>query len=120
MDHDHDPKDEELYRHLAEQLEEGARKIGLYVRDFGVGTANPLDPDAPPVAVASFLIGDIALSDRIQDPEKENINKEVHRMGTQLEVEEFEALRERLAKEANAEGADQEVDQVEGVQDEDS
>lgn len=97
---DHDEKDDELYRNLAEKLEEAARKIGLYIRDFGIGTAHPGDPDAPPVAIAAFLIGDVALSDRVQDPVKEEINKEVHRMGTQFEQEEFEALRDRLAREA--------------------
>jgi hypothetical protein len=101
--HQPDEKDEELYRKLAEKLEAGARKIGLYVRDFGIATHNPADPDSPPVAIAAFLVGDVALSDRVQDPGKEDINKEVHRMGTQLQQEEFETLRERLRKEAEGE-----------------
>lgn len=108
-----DEKDDALYRQLAEQLEDKARKVGLYIRDFGIGTAHPGDPDAPPVAIASFLIGDVAMSDRVQDPEKENINKEVHRMGTQLAQEEFETLREKLAREAGAATENEEADENE-------
>lgn len=89
-------------------IESACRKIGLYVMDVGLAP-NPhqghsMDP-LPPVMVVNFTIGDIAFSDRVQNPVEGRMDAEFKTIENQMAKQNFEELRDKLAK-ALEEGRD--------------
>lgn len=98
----HDKKKKEYenrFKDAAEVLAEGARKVGLYVEDMGVVMSPPGSFDEPtPVMVCNFNIGDQAFSARVQDPDQDQMETEFKKLARQAETDNFEQLRERLAR----------------------
>ena len=103
-------KQEMLYAKLREKLDEfnnDRRKIGLYVVDGGINIPQMSDeeknsltepvPDA--ILTVVFTIGDVAYSERIQNPVQDQVNEEARAM---LPTE-AEMMQERL-RQAIAEG----------------
>lgn len=95
-------------------LEDEARKIGLYAQAMNVGTSH--DPNSnehgEPVLIATFLLGDVAFSARVQDPEQAAVNDEFAKMESDVAndtlntVEGLQALRDRLSKKKDDEDDD--------------
>jgi hypothetical protein len=98
------PSDEEAQR-LMEELENSARKLGLYADNLAIGVpmGGPnLDDEERMVVVGQFTIGDIAWSDRVQNPQADETDMEFRKMAVDLEKDAFEAKRleiERKLKE---------------------
>lgn len=93
-----------LFREKVDQVENTARKIGLYIQDAGLVIPKGRDPMHPeieegtPVMVATFSVGDIAFSDRVLNPEQDSVEKEFRKLSLQAEQEKFDDLRSDLEK----------------------
>lgn len=112
-DHDHDPDAHggppfelvEKAKQATSDIDDGARKIGLYLQDSHLA----VDPREPTkmVIVAQFLVGDVAFSDRVQNPVADEDLDQVKALESDLKKQEFEELRERLQQEHGGDdGAD--------------
>lgn len=98
------PSDEEAQR-LIEDLENASRKLGLYADQIVVGVPSlpghvPGDPDEEEkvVVVANFTIGDVAWSDRVQNPQADETDMEFRKMAVDLEKDQFEAKRAEIER----------------------
>lgn len=89
-----------LLRDKSDALATGAEKFGLYNQGMQLGAA--VDPvtgeNAQLMIVATFTIGDIAFSDRVQRPDQEAVNNDLAGIETDLVREAIEAdeIRQRL------------------------
>lgn len=99
-----------LLNSLGSDLSDSARKLGLYAEHVSVGVTGNVPPDAVKdldslkkviegdegdvLVMATFAIGDVAYSKRIQDPEQDEVDDQV-RMMLPDPVEE---IREKLKK----------------------
>jgi hypothetical protein len=112
-----DPDDDPLHglsretldsaREAAEKLGELAHGLGLHIQqtDFGVTEG----PDGPQVVVAAnFLIGELAWSDRVQNPEAEVDTDVLADLETQIMRDKAAELRERMRRkpEGDASGSE--------------
>jgi hypothetical protein len=84
-----------------EALDDLARQLGMYVEHYNwIPT-----PDGQEALVVDFVLGDIAFSDRIQNPQKYSTDDAIRRIAKQLEADTFLDERTRL-KEVLAQGGD--------------
>lgn len=95
------PSDEEA-RKLMEELENAARRIGLYAENIAIGVpiGGPNIPEGEEqmVLVAQFTLGDIAFSDRVQNPQADETDMEFRKMAVDLEKDQFEAKRQEIER----------------------
>lgn len=84
-----------------EQVEDRARQMGLY---YDNAHAMML-PDGELVLMVDFILGDVAFTDRVQNPDRYATDNMVGIMEKQYQGDEFLAQRERIRK-ALAEGKD--------------
>jgi hypothetical protein len=91
---------QEAMSQKVEQLENQARKVGLYL--LGGGIIHDDDPDEIEgphhQLVAQFQIGDQAFSDRVQDPETDETNDEFRKIKRAMVAEDIENLRQQYLK----------------------
>lgn len=90
----------EKFREKVEELQDGARKIGLYLEDAGV-VPGPDDAFDKPtmVLVCNFNVGDQAWSTRVQEgADFEKMETNVKQLEREMDQSEFDALRDRLAR----------------------
>lgn len=90
-----DPKVQEFLKKTMESLEQAARKIGLYVESAGTGVVPGQDVN---LLVVTFTLGEVAFSDRVQNPDKDAAESEFRTMAVQTEEEIFNQLQEDLRK----------------------
>ena len=86
-------------RELLDALEDRARKLGLYMEQSGVVPPPDFDGEGTPeylIVAADFMIGDVAWSARVQDPEQHAIDKDFKGLQDDLEHSSFDEMRERL------------------------
>ena len=77
-----------------EQLEDAARKLGLYLdRAMWVPT-----PGGPPALVVDFLIGDVAWSPRVQDPDQAAADTAFSQIAVEETKTDFDDLAERIRR----------------------
>lgn len=77
----------EQLRSKKDELEAVARKLGLYLNSAAIV---PLPPDGTKVGlIADFLIGDVAFTQRIQDPEQEQIDRMFYDMTSGIGNDDF-------------------------------
>ena len=90
------PEEHDHLAELAARLREKTEDLGLYMQDATVATADPdaameaqVMPDSILTAIAegknfmlltTFIIGDLAFSKRVQNPEQDAIDKQVQPM----------------------------------------
>lgn len=85
---------DESHRKLVEDLENETRKIGLYM-DYA--RVMPGDEEGTKLMVhTSFLVGDIAWSTRVQDPDQHEIDKQFQSVTDGLEDEQLNEVRRKL------------------------
>lgn len=85
-------------RTALERVEDTTRKIGLYVHQSQVA----LGPGGELVLLVDFLIGDVAFSDRVQDPQKQQDKQIVNTMERSMVADELIAARDRLERNLKA------------------
>lgn len=73
----------------ADKLEDALKTIGLYMQ--GWEPAPMLSPSGKPIMVVNCMIGDIAFSDRVQNPDKVKDDKQITAMDLGLRKEELAA-----------------------------
>jgi hypothetical protein len=106
--HDHDghghpdmSKYQELFRERADQVENAARKVGLYLQDAGM-TMAPVPTDTgfemQAVMVANFQVGDQAWSDRVQNWESYTTDAEFRKLAVQATGEKFEEMKAEMER----------------------
>lgn len=83
---------EEKMLALKDQVEERCAPLGLYLRGLGLRPPDEHPPDM--VVVLDFTLGDLAFSDRVQNPEREQINRQVAEMTDELGDSTGETLRQ--------------------------
>lgn len=97
-----DPMDQfgELFREKADELENAARKVGLYIRDAGLTMIPTHDITSPlaPALVANFTVGDQAWGDRVQNPDKNSTEAEFRKMAVEMEKDKFEETKAELER----------------------
>lgn len=99
-------KYEQVFRGKTDDVEAAGRRCGLYVRDIGLSMApnTELDEDGDqgmamrPVMVLNFSVGDVAWSDRIQNPAQDTTEAEFRKMAVEAEKEKFEETRAELER----------------------
>jgi hypothetical protein len=105
-DHEHDfvPDEVVLEEHgriLGEQklplIEEAARKIGLYV-DASQVTVLPTPFGAQAALVVDFLVGDIAFSKRVQDPDTDSFDRQFKELEVSMQDDEFLEARAQIQR----------------------
>ena len=104
------PSDHDNLQELADRLKEKAEKIGLYMQDASIATPDPdaaeeaqLRPDSIIQSIqegkhfmllTTFVIGDLAFSKRVQEPDQHEVDKQVQvMMPTEAEL-----LREKMER----------------------
>lgn len=89
-----------VLRERADQLEVATRKIGLYAQNLQIGAAaDPLTGEPiNGVILGSFLIGDLAYSDRVQNPQAEGDADTLAAIETGLMRDRVRDLRDRMIK----------------------
>lgn len=86
-------------RELLDALEDKARQIGLYLEQGGVVPPPGFEGDGtPPVlaVVCDFVIGDVAWSKRVQDPEQHAFDKDFKAIQDDVEQDDLSAMEQRL------------------------
>lgn len=105
--HDEGPEDpekilekyQELFRSKIEEVEDGARKVGLYMREGGMTLGPDFETQSlQPVMVLNFSVGDVAWSDRVQNPAQDTTESEFKKMAVQMEKDKFEEMREEMER----------------------
>lgn len=76
------------------QIEEAARKVGLYLEQAGVVEVAPGDRRV----MARFTIGAVAWSPRVQDPENDDVERRFGEVAAQLTNDEFLDVRLRMER----------------------
>jgi hypothetical protein len=109
MSNTNQPDPEEFMAEMQPRLdgiEQAAQKLGLYMQGYGFAQVPAEDGGAATtVAAVTFIIGDQAFSDRVQNPEKYEQDKELQTMFKESSLDEAEILKEQLRK-AVEEGGD--------------
>lgn len=103
------PIPEEQIRALSERLEDNARKQGLYLAGIAVSVVQDSQPGEPHpyVVQATFQVGNVAFSARVQDPERDKIEDEVRVFEREITETEWNALREQYRRQRESdEGED--------------
>lgn len=75
------------------ELEDAARQLGLYLSEAGV-----LEGEGRQAIVATFSIGQVAWSDRIQHPENYTTEKELAVMEAGIQKDDFLDVRQQIAE----------------------
>lgn len=104
------PEDHDNISELADRLKEKAEKLGLYMQDVTVATPDEgaaMEAHTTPdsiiqaiqngtkfVLLTTFVIGDLAFSKRVQNPEADEIDKQV----AVLLPTEAELLKEKMQR----------------------
>lgn len=70
-----------------EALEDVLAKIGLHQDTWHLGLPSP---EGKPTIMVNYLIGDIAFSDRVQNPQKVTDDRVVESMDSSFKKEEFD------------------------------
>lgn len=98
----------QLLQDIGPEIESALRKIGIYVTDIGLAP-HPQQRHAQeqldPVFVINTTIGDVAFSDRVQNPVEGRMEVEFKKIENQMSRQQFEDLQERMRK-AIEEGKD--------------
>lgn len=105
---DDEPSEELLsaLRDAGEKLGPAAQKIGLYLQGFRIAQRES-DEGMKWVIIGDFLMGDVALSDRIIQPEAHDMDEQFRGIVHGAENDEFEEYRAKLQKEIDGEGGDE-------------
>lgn len=77
-----------------ERLEDKARKMGLYVDHVQA----VMGADGELVLVADFILGDVAFSDRVQNPEKYSTNTMVDTLEKSMQTDTFLEERAKIQR----------------------
>ena len=113
--HHHDEDDDAFsVEHIApmmEKLDDEAKKLGLYIQGYGVTQVPDMEGEpiehedghmtvpAKKVVAATFLLGDLAFTDRVQFPEKFEQDEQTRLMMKQMGVDdEAESLKQELQR----------------------
>jgi hypothetical protein len=75
------------------ELEDTARQLGLYLIEAGV-----LEAEERQIILASFSVGRVAWSDRVQHPERYTTEKELAVMEAGMQKDEFLDVRTQIAE----------------------
>jgi hypothetical protein len=103
----------ESLKHTLGEMENAARKIGLYVQDVHIAATDPekgpaamaegdalralvADEDDDCLVMVAFVLGDVAFSKRVLDPEQDKIDDEVR----QILPDPVEELKEKMRRAA--------------------
>lgn len=89
-------EDKEAAKAVMEKIEAATRKLGLYVQTTDLVLIAEHGGEPRLGIAASFLIGDLAWTDRVQDPEADETADEIASMETHLTREKAQELRDRL------------------------
>lgn len=81
-----------------EKIEDKARQLGLYSDQVHA----MMTPDGQMVLVVQFLLGDIAFSDRVQNPQKHQTTRMVDDMEKSMQTDTFLEERERIKRNLEA------------------
>jgi hypothetical protein len=73
-------------------LEPGLRKIGLYLDNTEMRRL----PDGTVAVAVDTLMGDLAFSDRVQNPERHGIDAEFRQLRREMEKDTFEQRKQQL------------------------
>jgi hypothetical protein len=98
--------DEDNIRELHEKLDALTRKMGLHLQQIEI-SATPQDAPLPEmlkgktIATALFIVGDLAFSDEVQDPEKAKMKEEFRDIVPDISST-FLDIREQLRKESES------------------
>lgn len=77
-----------------EELEEEARRLGLYLEQAAVMNLGP----GTSRLVARFTIGDVAWSSRVQEPEADRDKRELAEVDARMADDDFIDTRERIKR----------------------
>lgn len=98
-DHEQAQADLAFFREKMEVVEDVARKMGLYVRDAGMTVMPDFASGGPRKAfVANFTVGDVAWSDRVQNPAQDATESEFRQLAAQAEREKFEEMKAEMER----------------------
>jgi hypothetical protein len=75
------------------EFEDAARRTGLYLQESAI-----IEKDGEAVMVARLLLGEVAFTKRIQDPDADGIDRELEQIEVHVQDEEFDDARERMAR----------------------
>lgn len=82
-----------------DELDDRARRLGLYLGGWDVAPVPTGDPDVQTVGVvAQFDIGEVAFSDRVQHPERFYTDETFRVIEADTAVDEFLETRQRIAE----------------------
>lgn len=101
MDGHHDPDAEfdparlEAARTATSVLEDEARKVGLYAQNVRMAVTEGAEHM---VLIADFLIGDVAWSDRVQNPDMDETKDEFSKIESELTKDRFVELQEEMRR----------------------
>jgi hypothetical protein len=82
------------------ELEERARRVGLYLEGSAV-----VQSQGRPLLVTRMLLGDVAFTKRVQNPDADDVDRELEEMTARIQDDEFLDARQRIARNV-AEGRD--------------
>jgi hypothetical protein len=89
----------ELFKEKMSDIEDIARRNGLYARDAGLAIAPDFESGSTrPVIVANFSVGDAAWSDRVQNPKQDTTESEFRQLAAQAERERFEEMKAEMER----------------------
>lgn len=106
-DHEHEfPHDEAALEDAARVLtteklpliEEAARKIGLYVDSSTITMVPGQYGNPEPALVVDFLVGDIAFSKRVQDPDTDSFDRSFKELEVSMLDDEFLETRAQIQR----------------------
>lgn len=80
------------------KLGENAHSIGLHMQHSDLAVSDGQDGERQVLVAGTFLIGALAWSDRVQDPQAEAARDVIGQAETEIMRDKAQALRERMAK----------------------
>jgi len=89
---------EEKFEALVDKFADESRKIGLYVNGVALNVDEDDIPDKKHMLVMQFVIGDVAFSDRIQDPEADEFDLEFKKIEKGTIIDQMQNIREQYEK----------------------
>ena len=89
---------EEKFESLVDKLADDSRKIGLYVNGVALNVDEDDTPDKMHMLVMQFVIGDVAFSDRVQDPEADEFDLEFKKIEKGTIIDQMQNIREQYEK----------------------
>lgn len=94
---------EEQVREFAAELEDNARKRGFYLAGIAVSVMEgETEGPAPYIVQATFQVGSVAFSTRVQDPAQDKIDDEVRSFERDITETEWNDLREQYRQRRDA------------------